>query len=111
MKSAGKISSGSNQLWWVVTLLSVAVILPTICLLWFTTQAVRNERLAVKQKLTNVYEQRLEKLSSVSERYEKATHRFHVPPHDVQIETPIHLLTQKGSCVLDRYIFPEISTD
>ena len=40
-------------------LLSIAVILPTVCLLWFMTQAVRNERLAVKQKLTNAYEQRL----------------------------------------------------
>lgn len=59
MKATGKISSGDNQLWWVVSLLSVAVILPTICLLWFMTQAVRNERLAVRQKLTNAYEQRL----------------------------------------------------
>jgi len=64
VKSAGRISSGSNQLWWTVTLLSIAVVLPTICLLWFMTQAVRNERLAVKQKLTNAYEQRLENLSS-----------------------------------------------
>lgn len=63
MKAIGKISSGDNQLWWVVTLLSVAVILPTVCLLWFMTEAVRNERFAVKQKLTNVYEQRLEILS------------------------------------------------
>ena len=50
-------------MWWTVTLLSIAVVLPTICLLWFMTQAVRNERLAVKQKLTNAYEQRLEILS------------------------------------------------
>ncbi len=32
-------------------LLAIAVILPTICLLWFMSQAVKNERLAVKQKL------------------------------------------------------------
>jgi signal transduction histidine kinase len=63
VKAIGKISSGDNQLWWVVTLLSIAVILPTVCLLWFMTEAVRNERLAVKQKLTNVYEQRLDILS------------------------------------------------
>ncbi|NOR67134.1 MAG: hypothetical protein GQ528_07245, partial [Woeseiaceae bacterium] len=63
MKAIGKISAGNNQLRWVVSLLSIAVILPTVCLLWFMTEAVRNERLAVKQKLTNVYEQRIEILS------------------------------------------------
>jgi len=44
-------------------LLAIAVILPTVCLLWFMSHAVRNERLAVKQKLTDVYQQRLDKLS------------------------------------------------
>ncbi len=44
-------------------LLAIAVILPTICLLWFMSHAVRNERLAVKQKLTDVYQQRLDRLS------------------------------------------------
>ena len=48
---------------WVVLLLAIAVILPTVCLLWFMSQAVRNERLAVRQKLTNVYQQRLDRLS------------------------------------------------
>ncbi|MHC4167583.1 MAG: ATP-binding protein [Planctomycetota bacterium] len=63
MKSIGKISSGDKQLWWVVSLLSIAVILPTICLLWFMSQAVRNDRLAVKQKLTDAYGQQLGTLS------------------------------------------------
>ena len=63
MKAAGKITTGSNQLRWVVLLLAVAVILPTVCLLWFMSHAVRNERLAVKQKLTDVYQQRLDNLS------------------------------------------------
>lgn len=48
-------SSGSGQLRWVVLLLSVVVVLPTVCLLWFMMQAMRNERLAVRQKLINVY--------------------------------------------------------
>jgi len=48
---------------WVVLLLAIAVILPTVCLLWFMSHAVRNERLAVKQKLTDVYQQRLDNLS------------------------------------------------
>jgi len=63
VKAAGKITTGSNQLRWVVLLLAVAVILPTVCLLWFMSHAVRNERLAVKQKLTDVYQQRLDNLS------------------------------------------------
>lgn len=44
-------------------LLAIAVILPTGCLLWFMSHAVRNERLAVRQKLTDVYQQELSKLS------------------------------------------------
>lgn len=45
---------------WVVLLLAVAVILPTVCLLWFMNQAVKNEHLAVKQKLTDAFNQQLE---------------------------------------------------
>ena len=63
MKTIGKISAGNNQLWWVVLLLAIAVILPTVCLLWFMNQAVKNDRLAVKQKLTDIYQQRLDMLS------------------------------------------------
>ncbi len=46
-----KINNPANQLRWVVFLLAIAVILPTVCLLWFMSQAVKNERLAVRQKL------------------------------------------------------------
>ena len=54
---AGKLGQdyGSNQMRWVILLLSLAVILPTVCLLWFMAQAVKNERLAVRQKLIDVY--------------------------------------------------------
>ena len=62
MKTTGNISTG-NQLRWVVLLLAIAVILPTVCLLWFMSQAVRNERLAVRQKLSVIYQKRLEILS------------------------------------------------
>ncbi len=64
MTVKGKTGAGYDQMRWVVLLLGIAVILPTVCLLWFMSQAVKNERLAVKQKLTDVYEQRIEKLSS-----------------------------------------------
>ena len=40
-------------------LLAVAVILPTVCLLWFMSQAVKNVQLAARQKLITVYEDKL----------------------------------------------------
>ncbi|HML74292.1 MAG TPA: ATP-binding protein [Anaerohalosphaeraceae bacterium] len=55
-----KPGSSSEHLWWVVSLLAAAVILPTVCLLWFMTAAVRNERLAMRQKLSEIYQKRLE---------------------------------------------------
>jgi signal transduction histidine kinase len=50
-----KTDSMSNQLRWVILLLAAAVILPTVCLLWFMNQAVKNERLATRQKLIDFY--------------------------------------------------------
>jgi signal transduction histidine kinase len=46
---------GFGQYRWVVLLLAVAVILPTVGLLWFMNQVVRSERLAVRQRLTTLY--------------------------------------------------------
>ncbi|MHC4289509.1 MAG: sensor histidine kinase [Planctomycetota bacterium] len=48
-----KTDQFSNQLRWVILLLAAAVILPTVCLLWFMNQAVTNYRLAVRQALIN----------------------------------------------------------
>ncbi len=49
----------SNQLQWIV-LLSLAIVLPTISLLWFMSRVVANERLVVQQKLTPIYQEKLE---------------------------------------------------
>lgn len=56
--------TGADQthLYWAILLLAVAVVLPTVCLLWFMNQAVRNERLAIRQKLIDMYSGRAEKL-------------------------------------------------
>jgi signal transduction histidine kinase len=54
----------TGQFGWVVLLLATAVILPTVCLLWFMTQAVRNERLAVRQKLVDLYQKKAEEAVS-----------------------------------------------
>lgn len=53
------INPGYGQFRWVVLLLAVAVILPTLCLLWFMGEAVKSERLAVRQRLTTAYKERL----------------------------------------------------
>jgi two-component system, OmpR family, phosphate regulon sensor histidine kinase PhoR len=43
----------------VVWLLTLVVLLPTAFVLWFMTQAMQNERLAVQQKLVEVYQGQL----------------------------------------------------
>ncbi|MHC4526614.1 MAG: histidine kinase dimerization/phospho-acceptor domain-containing protein, partial [Planctomycetota bacterium] len=67
MKSTLKMSTGSGQLWPILLLLAVVVILPTVCLLWFMSQAVKNERLAVRQKLFDSYEDSLAKMKEYNE--------------------------------------------
>ena len=57
-----KINNPSNQLRWVILLLAIAVILPTVCLLWFMTQAVKNEQLAIRQKLIDSYTSRAQEI-------------------------------------------------
>src|SRR5690349_12064864 len=39
----------------LVLLLVLVVLVPSICVLWFMNRAVKNERLAVRQKLIEVY--------------------------------------------------------
>lgn len=46
----------------MIGMLSMVVIIPTVCLLWFVSVAVRNERMAVRQKLTDLYQSQLESL-------------------------------------------------
>jgi signal transduction histidine kinase/tetratricopeptide (TPR) repeat protein len=58
------INPGYGQFRWMVLLLAVAVILPTVCLLWFMNEVVKNERLAVRQKLITVYKNRLAEVTS-----------------------------------------------
>ncbi len=49
----------SYSLWPVLGVLLPAVLVPTGCLLWFMNLAVRNESLAVRQRLTDVYREGL----------------------------------------------------
>ena len=59
MKYGGGFISRRNQLQWAV-LLAVAVLLPTVSLLWFMSRVVANERLVVQQKLAALYQDKLD---------------------------------------------------
>ena len=43
----------------MLVLLLVVVVVPTVCVLWFMTEAMRNQRLAVRQELTTLYRSQL----------------------------------------------------
>jgi len=70
MKILHHLNPGYGQFRWVVLLLAVAVILPTVCLLWFMNEVVKNERLVVRQRLTTSYRNLLaEATTNVEERW------------------------------------------
>ena len=54
---SGKLTSGTGRPSgsWLMLLLLLAALVPSVCLLWFMNQAVHNERLAVRQKLADAY--------------------------------------------------------
>jgi len=53
----GKLAMGARHPsgLWLMMLLLLAALVPSVCLLWFMNQAVRNERAAVRQKLADAY--------------------------------------------------------
>ena len=53
----------------MVWLLTLVVLLPTACVFWFMTQAMQNERLAVQQKLIDVYQGQLAALGDQLDDY------------------------------------------
>ncbi|MBL7042355.1 MAG: HAMP domain-containing histidine kinase [Pirellulaceae bacterium] len=57
-----KWSGHSQSAWPLVLLLVVAVAVPAACVLWFMTEAMRNEQLAVRGRLTAVYQGQLDSL-------------------------------------------------
>src|SRR5437773_5929655 len=54
--SRGGSQPGSS---WLTLLLLLVVLAPSVVLLWFMNQAVKNERLAVRQKLVDAYREHL----------------------------------------------------
>ncbi len=59
-RKATQLGTGRNWgIWPVLGLILAAVLVPTACVLWFMTAAMGNERLAVREKLTQAYTSRL----------------------------------------------------
>ncbi len=46
----------ARGVWPVLLVLLAAVLVPTACVLWFMNAAMRNEQLAVRQKLADIYQ-------------------------------------------------------
>lgn len=49
-----------REIVWIVAILAALLLAPTFCVLWFMTQAMRNEHYAVRQRLGEVYQARLD---------------------------------------------------
>jgi len=55
--------------WPVLGVLLAGVLVPTACVLWFMSAAMRNERLAVRQRLTDVYREHAAEVRTSLEDY------------------------------------------
>lgn len=65
--------AGQDNNVWPVALLLLAVLVPTVCLLWFMSAAMRNERFAVREKLAEVYRVQLLAAQTRLQQYWKET--------------------------------------
>jgi len=65
--------SGRDSDLWPIVILLLAVLVPAVCLLWFMGAAMRNERFAARQKLTELYRRQLFSSQTRLERYWKET--------------------------------------
>ena len=118
MLRKGFDSNGYGQLRWVILLLAIAVILPTVCLLWFMSQAVQNVQLAARQKLIMLYQEKLDRTSqAINQSWAK---RFESLDGLVDPDLPSKLVkgllkAQQHSVIVynedGRRIFPLLSSD
>jgi signal transduction histidine kinase len=70
---SGVVNTGhSRRLWPVFALLIAVVVLPTAVVFWFVNQAMQNEQLAMRQRLTDLYRSQLQ----------TAVDRFQIVWHD-----------------------------
>lgn len=118
MRAKVKTNTGYGQFRWVVLLLVTVVILPTVCLLWFMNEVVRNERLVIRQKLVDYHKRRLD--ATVRD-LDKNAARLHEPfdqGDDIHVyQTFVSATGQGGYDTLLIYdpsgqrLYPKLSTD
>jgi signal transduction histidine kinase len=54
---------------WLILVLLLAVLVPSVCLLWFMSKAVLNERLVVRQRLAEAYRANLSLMQNMLDAY------------------------------------------
>jgi len=59
LRAARILRNGRESDAWPIAILLLAVLVPAVCLLWFMDAAMRNERLAARQKLAEAYRAQL----------------------------------------------------
>jgi signal transduction histidine kinase len=116
-RSMRNINPGYGQFRWVVLLLAVAVILPTICLLWFMNAVVDYERLVVRERLTSVYKAKLaEVMDKVDRNWAESCRRLERDPSAHPYQQFVSAVAQNGCdglLVFDelgRRLYPALST-
>lgn len=65
----GGVTGHNRELWPVLLLLLLAVLIPTVCLLWFMNEAMNNQRQAAAQQLTEAYRAQVSLIRERLERY------------------------------------------
>jgi len=118
MRFLRHLNPGFGQFRWVVLLLAVAVILPTVCLLWFMNEVVKSERLVVRQRLTTFYKGRLvEVADKINEQWTDSCRQLDRKPSVHPYRQFVSAVGQGGYEGLLLYdeagqrLYPVISTD
>jgi signal transduction histidine kinase len=115
MKFIRHLNPGFGQFRWVVLLLAVAVILPTVGLLWFMNKVVKSERLVVRQRLTTFW--LIEITGKVGEQWAGACRQLERKPSVHPYRQFVAAVGQGGYDGLLLYddtgqrLYPVISTD
>jgi signal transduction histidine kinase len=95
-------STGAGALhgsWRLLLLLALAVAVPTVCVLWFMNQATRNARLAVRQRLVDVYRPQLAAAAeSVAADWQERLAALDAVPAEATAQALFARLVAVGAC-------------
>lgn len=117
MRKRLKLNADSGQYRWVVLLLAVAVVLPTVCLLWFMNEAINNERFVIRQKLVLLHTNQLEKARrKADEEWARRCRRFEQEDAAAPYDRFVSVAEQAGCDALLMYgasgrrLYPVVSS-